>query len=176
MIKTTLYIASSIDGYIATKDHSVDWLSVVEDGEEDYGYNEFYNNIDAIVMGRKTYDFILQHSDWPYAGKQSFVFTSQKLITDRKDIEFLHGDIKTGFNKIISSGHNNIWLVGGGLLNTEFLNNNLIDEIILSIIPIVLGEGIPLFPKANQQVLKFIQATNYKSGLVQLKYEIDNKK
>lgn len=176
MTKTTLYIASSIDGYIATKNHNIDWLSIVEDEKEDYGYNEFYKKIDAVVMGRMTYDFVLEHSsEWPYVGKQNFVFTSQQLTTNRNDINFLHGDVKTGFNKIISLGHKNIWLVGGGILNTDFLNNNLIDEIILSIIPIVLGEGIPLFPNAEQHTLHLIGSKTFPSGLVQLTYKIGGK-
>ena len=173
MNKTTLYIAASIDGYIATKDDGLDWLSIVEVGEEDYGYNNFYKDIDAVVMGRKTYDFVVeQFDDWPYKDKQCYVFTSQKTTTNIDGVNLLNEDAKTAFDKIISDGNKNIWLVGGGILNTEFLNNNLIDEIILSIIPIVLGEGIPLFPNAAQQELNLIDSKTYPSGLVQLTYTI----
>lgn len=172
MSKVSLYIASSIDGYIASEEGSVDFLDSIDHEGEDYGFTEFYENIDAVAMGRKTYDFCLSVDQWPYAGKQSYVFTNSNLKTDRNDIKFLSGDVKEVSNKISDAGFKNIWLVGGGKLNAQFISHSLIDKIILTIIPVVLGKGIPLFGESDFDPVKY-ELTNvekYSSGVVQLNY------
>lgn len=166
-----LYIASSLDGYIARADGSVDWLSIVENQETDYGYAEFYAGIDAIAMGSRTYEQVLDFDDWPYPDKRTFVFTHRSLepvahdvtLTDQSPDEFLNG--------LDSAGIRTLWLAGGGDLIASFMQHKLIDEYIISLIPVVLGDGIPLFksPLAEHR-LEFLEVANYASGLVQLHY------
>ena len=166
-----LYIASSVDGFIAEKDGHVDWLNNFHSPDEDYGYNKFYSEIDALIMGRKTYDFCSSLNSWPYAGKQTFVFTSKKIQSEREEIEFINMNPSAEIYRIKTAGYKNIWLVGGGNLNAQFLNSNLIDEIILFVMPIVLGEGIPLFPESTQHLLDLQESETYPSGVIKLVYK-----
>ncbi len=171
MPKTILYIASSLDGYIARADGNIDWLSVVDGEGTDYGYAEFYGGIDAIVMGSRTYEQVLGFGEWPYPGRQVFVFTHRPLeritpdvsLTEQHPSEFVHGLDRAGIRTL--------WLAGGGALVASFMQHKLIDEYIISIIPAVLGDGIPLFTHPlPQHHLEFIRSTNYPAGLIQLHY------
>ncbi|MEN6429141.1 MAG: dihydrofolate reductase family protein [Phycisphaerales bacterium] len=171
MSKTILYIASSLDGYIARADGNIDWLSVVDGEGTDYGYAEFYAGVDAIVMGSRTYEQVLSFGDWPYPGRQVFVFTRRSLeritpevnLTDQHPSEFVHGLDRAGIRTL--------WLAGGGDLIASFMRDKLIDEYIISIIPSVLGAGIPLFKNPlPQHHLRLVKSTNYPDGLIQLHY------
>lgn len=172
MAKVILYIAASLDGYIARIDGEIDWLSIVERAGEDYGYAAFYESVDALVMGRKTYDLALTFGEWPYPGKKSFVFTHSDLTSDRNDVVFLSSDVASGVATIEAQGFHTLWLVGGGALTRSFLQNDLIDEYILSLIPVLLGNGIPLFSTTGrEEKLVLAGSTEYPSGLVQLHYK-----
>jgi dihydrofolate reductase len=172
MAKVILYIAASLDGYIARANGDIDWLSSVERPGEDYGYAAFYSSLDALVMGRETYDLSLTFGEWPYPGKKSFVFTHRNLKSVRQDVAFLSSDVVNGVAAIEAQGFHSLWLVGGGALTRSFFQNDLIDEYIISIIPVLLGSGIPLFPPAGrEQKLVLAKSTEYPSGLVQLQYK-----
>jgi len=172
MTQVVLYIAASLDGYIARTDGSIDWLSTVEKPGEDYGYASFYSSIDAVVAGRKTYELGLGFEEWPYPGKKCFIFTSRAIASDRSDVEFLSTDVRQGMAKIEAQGFKRVWLVGGGALIRSFLSEALIDEHIVSVIPILLGSGIPLFPPPTpEQKFRLADARHYESGLVQIRYE-----
>src|SRR5919108_3378985 len=137
MRKIKLYIASSLDSYIASEDGSIDWLFT----DEDYGYAKFYDSIDTILVGRKSYDQSLKFDEYPYKGKKVYVFTHR--IEGKKStryVEYINVDITSFVKHILqSAGKKDIWLLGGGEIVSILLNADLVDEIILSIHPIILG-------------------------------------
>jgi dihydrofolate reductase len=170
-LKVTLYIAASVDGFIAGPHGEIDWLSMVECPDEDYGYYQFYDSVDALVMGRKTYEVPAGVAEWPYPGKPSYVLTRQDLKTDRDDVKFVSDPAATVVESLRRQGFRHVWLVGGGEVIRAFLAQGLIDEHIISFIPIILGTGIPLFPPPNpQQRLELISSRNFPSGLIQAHY------
>lgn len=146
MTKIVLYIATSKDGFIADSKGSVDWLpqTEAETGGQDFGYHAFYETIDALAIGRKTYEQILTFGDWPYPGKPSFVFTRQSMKSPLKEIEFAADDIKGFIRQAEKRKIKNLWLVGGNELIEAFYNQGRIDEFIVTVFPAILKEGIPL--------------------------------
>ncbi len=171
MTEVILYIAASLDGYIARKDESIDWLSMVETPDTDYGYQEFYQSVDVVVMGRKTYDLCLRFGEWPYPGKPSYVFTRQQLTSEQEEVTFTSARLDQFLADLEAKGRSRIWLVGGGELVSAFQRHGLIDEYIISIIPILLGEGILLFPQPGSETnLELMGSQSYSTGLVQVRY------
>ena len=175
MRKVKLYIASSLDSYIASDNGSIEWLF----SDADYGYTKFYDSIDTILVGRKTYDQSLTFEEYPYKGKKVYVFTRNAEIEKKKkkkkihDVEYIDDDIPNFVRRLVQQpvGNNDIWLLGGGEIVSILLNAGLIDEIILSIHPIILGKGIPLFNNIKKQVkLQLQEFIAFESGLVQLCY------
>lgn len=174
MTQVILYIAASIDGYIASPDGGVDWLSGFDSGQEDYGYDKFFNSVDAVLMGSRSYEQVLTFGDWPYEGKTSFVFTKQELTSSRRDIRFVSGDPVDEMKQIKKLGFKKVWLMGGAALIDSFREVNLINEFIISTMPILLGDGIPLFRQgATGQKLVLVRANEYRSGVVQSHYRVD---
>ena len=149
--KLVLYIASSLDGYIATNEHNLDWLFSVE-GEGDNGYSLFYETIDTILIGRVTYDWIIEHENgrFPYEGKKCYVFSKTKK-EDNKHVNFICEDIVRFVIDLKNKNGKNIWLVGGGELLNTFIKEKLVDELIITIAPRLLGKGIHLFKSNNFQ-------------------------
>lgn len=171
MAEIILYIAVSLDGYIATKDGGVDWLSIAEDAREDYGYSAFYDSVDALLMGRHTYEQILGFGDWPYAGKTSYVMTSRALSCERGDVQFVSNDIAKLVERINATAHQRVWLAGGGQLASHFHQQRLITEYQLFVIPVTLGGGIPLFlAHQGMQRLELTHSQAYPKGVVELHY------
>lgn len=171
--KIVLYIAMSLDGYIARSNGAVDWLSGQgEVLEIDNGYEEFYSTIDTVVMGRITYEQVINELSpniWVYEGKKCYVFTEKEYEYNEK-VEFTSESIVEFVSDIKSELGKDIWLVGGGKLIHEFINKNLIDKYIITIIPTILGEGIPLFIKENSEIkLKLIENKSI-DGMVELTY------
>ena len=168
MRKLILYIASSLDGFIARRDGSVDWLNEY-DGKDDYGYTELMERIDTLLIGRKTYNQILGFEKWPYKGKKCYVFT--KKINKSKvndELNFIN-DIVGFTKKLKKEKGKDIWLVGGAEVISILINENLVDELILTIVPKVLNSGISLFKDINKLSLKLNKMTKY-GNLIQLKY------
>lgn len=157
-----LYIAMSLDGYIADPDGAVDWLDEAE-GEGDNGYSAFYETVDTIIMGRATYNQVLTFGcAWPYAGKRCYVFTNREYAPD-SNVEFINGNIVEFITKIKSQPGKHIWLVGGANMVHNFMQKNLIDEFAIAIIPTLLGKGIPLFHCERQKLkLKLVENRQYK--------------
>lgn len=171
MAKVILYIATSIDGYIARKDGSIDWLNDIEpDPDEDFGYKELLNSVNSLLMGRKTYEQVLTFGEWPYKGKKCIVFTSKEIDKD-PNVSVAH-DLDV-VKQLVKDESKDVWLVGGCGLNTSLLNAGLIDELIITIIPKILGSGIPLF-NYSKDVLKFdlVDSNGYRNGFVQNVYKI----
>ncbi|MDU1905185.1 MAG: dihydrofolate reductase family protein [Dysgonomonas sp.] len=146
MRKIILYIASSLDGYIARKDGSIDWLTdypILEDF--DYGYSEFYNSIGTIIMGGNSYRDALKMSDeWLYPEKISYVITNRPE-DDQENIRFISSNVVDFISGLKQREGKDIWLFGGGQIISLLLNNSLVDEMIITYIPVILGNGIPLF-------------------------------
>jgi dihydrofolate reductase len=168
MRKIKLFIASSLDGYIAKEDGSVDWLPE----NADSGYGPFYSSIDTVLMGKKTYEQILTFGKYPYKDKTSYVFT-RNINQKKKDknVEFT-SDIEEFTEELISSSGKDIWLVGGSVIASTFLNHRFVDELILSVIPVVLGKGIPLFKNIKEEIkLELIKTTEY-AELIELHYKV----
>ncbi|MCM3123644.1 MULTISPECIES: dihydrofolate reductase family protein [unclassified Mesobacillus] len=143
--KVILYIAMSLDGYIARPDGTVDWLDDVE-GVGDNGYGKFYAQVGTVIMGRKTYEEVLKLTDeFPYADNDCYVLTRQSQEST-PHVTFTDEDPETLVSRVKKVSDGYVWLVGGGVLVRQFLEKKLIDEIELYIIPKTIGEGIPLFP------------------------------
>ena len=141
MRKIILYIACSLDGYIARSDGSVDWLFT----DQDYGYTAFLASVDTVVMGRKTYDQVLTFGLYPYSGKTSYVVSRLLAGTRDEHVVFVGSDIAGIVRRLREGDGGNIWLVGGSELIDLFVRERLIDKFVVSIHPVVLGSGIPLF-------------------------------
>ncbi len=164
--KLILYIAISLDGLIAGPDGEIDWLDV--GGDDDYGYSEFYASVDTTLMGNTTYPITLTADEFPYPDTTNYVFTKRTLPPDTAHVRFISGDIAAFVQSLKTGPGKNIWLIGGGQINTVMLNAGLIDEMILTVFPVVLGEGIPLFaPGASRHAFKTVSCQTYDTGLMQ---------
>ncbi len=180
--RVTIHMAASLDGFIARKDGSVDWLETSDefvDGESlDPGFVEaFLKTIDCYVMGARTYEtalrFEAQGLGWSYGDKPVFVLTSRELPRSRDTIEFHSGDLASFVNGRLRSTFHSIWFVGGSAVSAECLRLELADEVRYSIMPILIGEGIPFFANLNRDIALHLAEVNaYKSGMVELRYEV----
>ncbi len=169
--KISIYIASSIDGYIARKDGNLDWLHYGHTGDEDYGFKKFTSSIDAVVMGRNTYEVVAGFDEWAYKDKRVIVL-SNTLAKVRKEAELFSGQLTELLAKLHAENIKHIW-IDGGITISRFLEAGLVDDITVSIIAMVLGSGIPLFSTMNREhECSLISTQSYPSGLVQLKYEV----
>lgn len=171
-LKTTLFIATSQDGFIADKDGGVGWLDPYNNIEgEDCGYHTFYESIDGILMGSRSYEQILGFGEWIWPGKPAFVFTKKSLKIERPEVVLVHEDVGTFMSQLKSKEqHQNLWLLGGDELIKSFAALGLIDECIITIIPTTLGEGIPL--SLPYQDFELTQMKECKAGIVQKIYEL----
>ena len=176
-MKTTqikLFIAQTIDGFIAREDGSLDWLlGLLNPNQIDHGYNEMINGVDIIIMGRKTYEELLGLIDeWPYQNYKTYVVTGDKNYKLKTEQTFLlHQIDRETIGNLKSESNKNIWLVGGGKLITQFLSLDAIDEMTLSIIPVILGKGIRLFPDTPKETtFTLIKSESFETGVVNLVY------
>ena len=177
--KVTIHMVSSLDGIIAKKDNSVSWFetsSSYEKGVSGQNPEEFLKTIDCYVMGSRTYEHAWELSKtygWAYGDTPTIVVTKRSLPVDRKNIEFYSGDLNKLVNERLKPNYKNVWLVGGAILIKDFIRLKLADQIRLSILPIILGDGILFFDHIGQeQALHLKDVTAYKSGMVELCYEI----
>jgi len=176
MRKVLLYIAASLDGYIARSNGDTSWLhdeSFALKGE-DFGYSDFISTIDTTLMGNKTYQVVLGFDmPFPYSDKKNYVFCrSAAKQQDTESIQFVREDAIAFVRNLKFQQGQDIWLIGGSQINTLLLNAGLIDEIILTITPTILGTGIPLFAAgAEEQNLKVLDSKSYKNGFTQARYK-----
>jgi len=171
--KLVLFIAASLDGYIAGEEHQMDWLFEVK-GEGDNGFSKFYDTIDTVLVGRTTYDWILEQEktvDSIYSDKECYVFTRTKRPAI-KHITFIHDDAVGFVKELKRKNGKNIWVVGGGDLLHTFIKENLVDEIIVTVAPVLLGKGIPLFRDNDFQTQLSLKNINRYNQFVELYYEV----
>lgn len=139
--------------------------------DDDYGYHPFYESVGAVIMGRKTYEQVLTFEDYPYPGKPALVFSRSKAGQVDSRVRFVDGPVSTQVTELTDGLTGAIWLIGGAEIVREFMAEQLIDELILSIHPLVLGDGIPLFlPSGAVQSFTLLSCQTFASGLVQLHY------
>lgn len=167
MRRVIYYVATSIDAHIARLDGRIDWLYE----NAGCGYNEFINTVDTVLMGRKTYEQILTFGDWPYPDMDVYVFTHTKAGEHSEHAVFMSGSIPSFIKRLKSEPGKDIWLVGGADLASDFIHHDLIDVLWLFVHPVLLGEGIQLFPLPYPETwfsLDFAKVCD--KGLVQLRY------
>lgn len=171
MRKVVLYIACSADGYIARPDGAVDWLEPYSAGGEDYGYAEFLAGVDTVILGRKTWDLAVSFTADPYPGQHSYVYT-HRPPAPRERVTFVAEPPAALVARLREQPGRDMWLVGGAALNTAFAQAGLIDETWLFVVPLLLGEGIPLYrPGAPERPLRLLDTLAYPTGLVRLRYD-----
>ncbi|MDQ0208779.1 dihydrofolate reductase family protein [Alkalicoccobacillus murimartini] len=171
--KVVLFIAVSLDGYIATKEESLEWLFNVE-GEGDNGYAEFYDTVDTVIMGRKTYDWIStqMEDEFPYKGKQCYIFTTSTEQEEKENITFVNEEISSLLNRLKQQEGKNIWIAGGGGLLQSFLDAEQVDEMIITVAPTLIGKGIRLFPEGDYQLNWRLKGTRTFNQFVELHYDL----
>jgi len=171
MPRIVYYVASSLDGYIAPADGSLDWLSAHESGGEDYGYAELYASVDAVLVGRRTYEQFLTFPDWPYAGRPCWVFSKRPVKAASPEVTVTADTPERAVSVLDALGLRRVWLVGGGQLAGAFRAAGLITEYIVTVLPVVLGAGTPLFAAPGpREDLRLVDSKKYVGGLVQLCY------
>lgn len=181
-MKTQYYTATSLDGFIATEDDSLDWLFPLGDAN-DAGYQEFIADIGAMAMGSTTYEWILRHADeviaelgsaWPYT-QPAWIFTSRELpAIEGADIRFVQGDVRPVHAQMrAAAGDKNIWIVGGGDLAGQFFDAGLLDELIVQVGSVTLGRGKPLFPRrVTSPPFRLVSVTQFNACMAELRYEV----
>ncbi len=175
--KMTIHMVSSLDGFVAKKDGSVSWLQSTDTyengivlGKEDI--DEFLKSIDCYVMGSKTYEHALELG-WPYGEVPVIVMTNRDLNSDRDSVEFYSDGMENLVDDRLKSNYKNVWIVGGPTLARDFIRKKLVDEIIVSIMPIILGDGKLFFDYIGQEQQLHLKDTKaYKDGMVELWYEV----
>ena len=171
-MNVVLYIATSLDGFIADRDGGVGWLDRFTDpADGDYGYTDFYAGIGAVAMGRTTYEQVLGFGAWPYSGKLTVVFTHAPPEGEHPDVTFTSDDPADVVPSLRDEIEGDLWLVGGGKFIASFRAQGLIGEYIITVIPVLLGEGIPLFVGTQPEAsLQTTAVQHFESGVVQLRY------
>ena len=170
--QVVLYIAASLDGYIAKADHSLDWLYAVEGDGGDNGFGAFYAGIGSLVMGRGTYDELMKTVDaYPHAEKPSYVLTRSNRPAE-PGITYTSEPIATLVPRLKKESNGDVWLVGGGQLVRDFLSADLIDRLDLAVIPNVLGSGIPLFPEGTPPRAFRLTGSERIGQIAMLHYEV----
>lgn len=175
----TIHMVASLDGMIAKKDNSVSWFETshpYEKGIAEDDTAEFLKNIDCYVMGSRTFEHAVELSKsygWAYGDTPTIVLTHRPLTTDRPNIEFYTGDLNTLVNERLRPRYQHVWIAGGAVLTRDFLRSHLADQIRISILPIILGEGRPFFDHiGREQLLHLKNTAAYKNGMVELQYEV----
>jgi dihydrofolate reductase len=171
--KITLHLAASLDGFIARRDGTVDWLPLPE---ADEGFAEFLAGVDTVVMGRRTWDLAREREgEQPFPGRRCVVFSRRRAGQRQRGVQFTDEDPETCVRRLRETpprrGAGGIWLVGGGEVVRLCLEAGIVNEVVLTLVPVLLGDGVPLFlPRAGTTWLKLLDCRAQANGLVQLRY------
>lgn len=181
-MKTQYFAATSLDGFIATEDDSIDWLFPLGNLAES-SYPQFITEVGALAMGSSTYEWMLRHADtvaaevgspWPYT-QPTWVFTSRQLpLIEGADVRFFNGDVSRAHAGMrAAAGGKNIWIVGGGDLAGQFHDAGLLDELIIQLGSVTLGKGKPIFPRrVLSPTLQLVSARQINGGMIELRYDV----
>jgi dihydrofolate reductase len=165
------YVAASVDGYIATPDGGIGWLAPFESSAEDYGYASFYSSVDAVILGSHTYEQAIGFGEWPYPDKPVRVASSRRLEVAAPNVVVTADDPASIVRELGQGGAGRIWLVGGGMLAGAFARAGLIDEYIVSVMPVLLGEGVALLGASATCVgLELVTTKTFGDGVIQSVY------
>jgi dihydrofolate reductase len=175
-MRASVYIATSVDGFIARENGSVDWLPTGEGvGSEDYGYQDFMNSVDALVMGRNTYELVLSFGSWPYGEKPIVVLSRQHLEIPESisnTVSVMSASPSDVIQRLVERGYKHLYIDGGKTIQ-GFIREGLIQKIIITKVPILIGSGIPLFGALPHDIrFLHLETLQFDNGLVQSKYEI----
>jgi dihydrofolate reductase len=172
--RLTLYIATSVDGYIATPDGGVTWLEDFQtdaDSDVSRGYEAFYETVDCLVLGATTYEQVLDFGDWPYDDRPTYVVTSRDLPLATDAVELVEDDL-ADLAADLTRRYDHVWLVGGAQLAQTFLALGQVDRLRLTLAPVLLGDGIRLFDSGEGTPLEHRETTTYENGMVELTYDV----
>jgi dihydrofolate reductase len=185
MGRAVYYCAMTLDGYIAEADDTLEWLTGYAGSFEGEGaepmkgsYDRFYEGVGALVMGSTTYEWVLREvDDWPYEGKPAWVLSSRELPRPDSagaDVRIVEAEVADLYDEMIAaSGGRDLWVVGGGNVASQFADQGLLDEVCLTVVPVVLGEGKPLFDRRLPGgPMQLLGSRSFESGMVELRYEM----
>jgi dihydrofolate reductase len=170
----SVFVGASVDGFIARPNGELDWLP--EGGGEPHGYNEFFASVDALVIGRKTFETVLAFDAWPYGDKRVVVLSSKPvdLSAARGVVELMAGDPADIVAKLAATGAHHLY-VDGGITIQRFLRAGLVRRLVITRVPVLIGEGVPLFGSLPKDVrLTHVATRDFPSGLVQSEYRIES--
>jgi dihydrofolate reductase len=183
--RTVYYCAATLDGYIAESDDTIGWLTTYDGGYAgngaapvEGGYADFYETVGALVSGSVTYEFILRElSAWPYGGKPCWILSSRELPQpddEGADVRIVRGEVSDLFDEMKeSAGEGDLWIVGGGNVASQFADQGLLDDVRVTLVPVVLGEGKPLFDRRlSAGPMQLSGVFPRSNGMVELRYEI----
>ena len=173
-MRASVFVGTSIDGFLARPDGTFDFLSAGGSGEEPHGFEEFFATVDALVMGRNTYEVVLPFPEWPYGAKPVFVLSHRPLPPGRAGavVERMAGEPAEVFSQLAARGVGHVYVDGGRTVQA-FLRAGLVHRLVISRVPVLIGEGIPLFGPLDADVLLTHVATRtFAGGLVQSEYEV----
>jgi len=176
-MKVSVYIATSLDGFIARRNGDIDWLMAADNSEssEDYGYKEFSDTIDCMVMGRKSMETVMDFPEWPYEGKRVVVLSNTLKEAPSGlagKVEFYSGSLTELVKRLENEGCERLYIDGGKTIQS-FINDDLITDLTITRIPVLLGEGLPLFGETKHDIkLKHIVTKSYPNGFVKSTYEV----
>jgi dihydrofolate reductase len=172
-VKISVYIATSLDGFIARTDGEIDWLPADDESGEDYGYAEFISSVDLLVMGRHTYEKALIFDAWPYSDRKVIVLSGSHPHVPPElgdKVEVLNQSPRALLETLTGRGIRHVYLDGGRTIQL-FLKEGLVDEMTITTIPVLIGEGLPLFgPLTHDIKFKLVESKSFKNGLVESKY------
>lgn len=174
-MKTSVFVATSLDGFIAREGGSIDWLGGASEDGEDFGFEKFFRSVDALVMGRNTFELVRTFGEWPYGSKPVFVLTSRKIDIPKdlaEHVNSVSGSPEEIVNVLYGIGIKHVYVDGGKTIQ-GFLRAGLVQRMNITRIPILIGRGIPLFGNLEQDIsLQHIDTKVYSNGFVQSEYEV----
>ena len=174
MSRVIYYVGCSVDGFIATPDGDISWLEGFNAAGEDYGFAAFYETVGELIMGARTYEQTLTFDEWPHPGKRTHVLSRRSLAAAQPEVTVTAAELPRLVQEIGARTAKDIWLVGGGVTAGAFLSAGLIDELVITYVPVVLGQGIPLIQGVERPIaMRRSECQKIPDGVVQLTYVIE---
>lgn len=167
-MKVTYYVAASLDGFIAGPEGEIDWLDAAHLPDEDFGYGDFIDTVDALIMGRSTWDFVEDVRPWHYGSRPVRVFSNRPIDPRELPVERVTGDPAATVRSLTAAGYGHVWVVGGGGLARALLESGDLTDVVLTVIPATLGAGAPLFGSPyDTRMWRPVRTQSWSNGVVQ---------